>query len=1072
MVWIGSLCLISISIIPFLFASNFTIFYTNRGASGHFVKISVSSVQQHTGELLIFYIFRQPGIPPIVYLNNTLCGSQCSAILDYTEIVTLTFAHDNYNIVTFQQLAESVTSVYYRSCYENMGSGVCRYWDHASTEICICTSSAQQCTYNDLLIVDEPWCKDYSNETTTQSSLSTATTTKGSSRVVEFTLMYRKSDSKLPVGFNTLNVNITTIMKGDYKMDAFFDVYQSDDFEHTLLVNGMPCMRSCSATASVGYSISVDTDDDLSMLYFLPSNQQTLVVVYDSCYQPMDSVKCRERSESNTSLCLCNGLGQGWDTQSPFLLQENFCMPPTTTTTEMTTERTTTIRTLPNTTTTALSTTSTTSLTPSSVTSPASTSSSPITLKTTFITKRTTTSPVSTATTPSTTLSSTVSTTTTVLSTSTFSSASSSSSTTLLSTATTSPSRSPTTTAVNNTLKYLSDSGVGPNNVSMILNETLTYSEMGDELTSTQIQEITNILSNSAAIENLKPEDSQNILRNMDGVLSADEEQIQESGNSSQRLLSLLPQMVQNTNSSQFDFLTGMNLGFTAKRVDCSSTTDDALVDFGNFFEILNGSLPKNIQNNAVYIPIGDICKQQPASHVYLTVYRNRKLFIGPTQYQTYRSTTRWAERTADTDGAVEKLAYQGTGKQHPAKDEPALPSPCSRQTALPENAPVMSGTLMYNDAIVSHLAADTTMAVLKFNVTKVLPPLHGHFQVTWWDTEKLVWSTEQRCTTTKDGDIITANCPHLTDFTLIVDAALNDPNVCESALMNLGYTVNAISICSLAFLMFMNLSSYWPMCVRNGALMYLRGYASPSRDFVSLIHKVTLLAFYAVFTIFSDKSVSGRACELFGALSYSALMSSVLLTIAQALRLSPVLGSLHSWVKIVVSPSISVTISVLLPLSISILLLVITSFFDRGDCFCWVRPDYVIYAVIIPISLMLLNGILCTIIVCYRVFGIRRKLSKSVRHKEKDLMSKVVAVILMQISLGMPWVLQYPTLYSPYTTVWHYVFTIVMGSQGTVLVLLFFYKRTRSMSTYRESQQSQQSILRENHSATQADND
>ncbi|WKX95730.1 hypothetical protein Q1695_012299 [Nippostrongylus brasiliensis] len=762
--------------------------------------------------------------------------------------------------------------------------------------------------------------------------------------------MYRKSDSKLPVGFNTLNVNITTIMKGDYKMDAFFDVYQSDDFEHTLLVNGMPCMRSCSATASVGYSISVDTDDDLSMLYFLPSNQQTLVVVYDSCYQPMDSVKCRERSESNTSLCLCNGLGQGWDTQSPFLLQENFC------------------------------------------------------------------------------------------------SASSSSSTTLLSTATTSPSRSPTTTAVNNTLKYLSDSGVGPNNVSMILNETLTYSEMGDELTSTQIQEITNILSNSAAIENLKPEDSQNILRNMDGVLSADEEQIQESGNSSQRLLSLLPQMVQNTNSSQFDFLTGMNLGFTAKRVDCSSTTDDALVDFGNFFEILNGSLPKNIQNNAVYIPIGDICKQQPASHVYLTVYRNRKLFIGPTQYQTYRSTTRWAERTADTDGAVEKLAYQGTGKQHPAKDEPALPSPCSRQTALPENAPVMSGTLMYNDAIVSHLAADTTMAVLKFNVTKVLPPLHGHFQVTWWDTEKLVWSTEQRCTTTKDGDIITANCPHLTDFTLIVDAALNDPNVCESALMNLGYTVNAISICSLAFLMFMNLSSYWPMCVRNGALMYLRGYASPSRDFVSLIHKVTLLAFYAVFTIFSDKSVSGRACELFGALSYSALMSSVLLTIAQALRLSPVLGSLHSWVKIVVSPSISVTISVLLPLSISILLLVITSFFDRGDCFCWVRPDYVIYAVIIPISLMLLNGILCTIIVCYRVFGIRRKLSKSV--------------------------LQYPTLYSPYTTVWHYVFTIVMGSQGTVLVLLFFYKRTRSMSTYRESQQSQQSILRENHSATQADND
>ncbi|KAE9415789.1 hypothetical protein Angca_001581, partial [Angiostrongylus cantonensis] len=53
----------------------------------------------------------------------------------------------------------------------------------------------------------------------------------------------------------------------------------------------------------------------------------------------------------------------------------------------------------------------------------------------------------------------------------------------------------------------------------------------------------------------------------------------------------------------------------------------------------------------------------------------------------------------------------------------------------------------------------------------------------------------------------------------------------------------------------------------------------------------------------------------------------------------------------------------------------------------------------------------------------------------------KIVAVVLMQVSLGMPWILQYFTLYAPYTTVWHYIFTIVMGSQGTMLVLLFLYK-------------------------------
>ncbi|VDO30135.1 unnamed protein product [Haemonchus placei] len=139
-------------------------------------------------------------------------------------------------------------------------------------------------------------------------------------------------------------------------------------------------------------------------------------------------------------------------------------------------------------------------------------------------------------------------------------------------------------------------------------------------------------------------------------------------------------------------------------------------------------------------------------------------------------------------------------------------------------------------------------------------------------------------------------------------------------------------------------------------------------------------------------------------------------------------------------------------PFVVSVLLLVLTNFYDRGDCFCWVRPDYIIYAVIIPISFLVLNGIVCTVLVCERIFLFKRKLSKSVRYQDRQLLSKVVAVFLMQISLGMPWVLQYLTLYSPYTTLWHYVFTIVMGSQGTILALLFLYKRRRSMISYRRS--------------------
>ncbi|KAK6044292.1 hypothetical protein COOONC_18201 [Cooperia oncophora] len=71
-----------------------------------------------------------------------------------------------------------------------------------------------------------------------------------------------------------------------------------------------------------------------------------------------------------------------------------------------------------------------------------------------------------------------------------------------------------------------------------------------------------------------------------------------------------------------------------------------------------------------------------------------------------------------------------------------------------------------------------------------------------------------------------------------VTDAALNDPNVCETALIDLGY---ADTPCQAV-------------------------------TFVSLIHKLSLLLFYFVFTIFSDQRVSGKACNFFGALSYLAV--------------------------------------------------------------------------------------------------------------------------------------------------------------------------------------------------------
>ncbi|KAI6179208.1 hypothetical protein M3Y98_00585600 [Aphelenchoides besseyi] len=50
-----------------------------------------------------------------------------------------------------------------------------------------------------------------------------------------------------------------------------------------------------------------------------------------------------------------------------------------------------------------------------------------------------------------------------------------------------------------------------------------------------------------------------------------------------------------------------------------------------------------------------------------------------------------------------------------------------------------------------------------------------------------------------------------------------------------------------------------------------------------------------------------------------------------------------------------------------------------------------------------------------------------------------------MQFSLGLPWAVQYLALFSPRATAGHYIFTIIIGSQGIILLLLFIYKRYKA---------------------------
>ncbi|CAB3411468.1 unnamed protein product [Caenorhabditis bovis] len=600
------------------------------------------------------------------------------------------------------------------------------------------------------------------------------------------------------------------------------------------------------------------------------------------------------------------------------------------------------------------------------------------------------------------------------------------------------------------TLKNLSDSGVGINNVSTVLNDTLWYSQQGADLDSTQVGEIAIILNNCANLRGLSAENSIGILKNLDNVLLVDDETMRMSGSSSDMMLGMLPTMVDNTKDEQINYLDGQNLGFTAKKIDCSKRVqDEGLLDVGNVFEIINST--DKTSKNSIMIPLSDLCSTETVSHVYFTIYRKSTLFVGPQIYRPYKPKSKTIAESDQIRSFLSVIRRDEVGTTTPNPNDLIPPSPCNRQVALPE-APVMTATLLNNGRRVSRATtADAPMAILRFNISDIIKPLHGNFKVTWWDIGRQKWATERNCEIISENDgILEAKCLHLTDFAIIVDALLNDPNVCNTALIVLGYAVNCFSIVSLVFLTGLSITSLNKALSKTSFYNnYIRASTYSRRDYITLAFRLDLLLFYILFTIFANQSVSGDMCTMMASIMYMMLLCSLFLTMFQGIRNALTFGnqSRNSYYNMITSLPVVLFLSVVVPFTLSTTLLVFTTFFDRQDCFCWVRPDYIVVGIIVPVSLLILNSIGCTSYIVYKVFfGMRRRLSTSGNHHhDPHIISKVVSILIMQVSLGLPWILQFLTLYSPYTTLWHYLFTIVMGSQGTMLLLIFAYKTYQS---------------------------
>ncbi|CCD64647.2 GPS domain-containing protein [Caenorhabditis elegans] len=649
-------------------------------------------------------------------------------------------------------------------------------------------------------------------------------------------------------------------------------------------------------------------------------------------------------------------------------------------------------------------------------------------------------------------------------------------------------------------LKDISDTGVGLNNVTRVLNETYHYSSEGENLNRTQIRDITKILHNSANLAGISAENAQQILANMDQVLNAHRREIRNGQSKDYRLLALLRPMVMNTKDHFVQYLNGRNLGFNAKKVDCKSiTTDDGLIDYGPDF----GFAPLNDTNrltatkeNSIIVPLDQVCSGsgEQVSHVFFTIYRHQKLFSGPQKYRNYGSSSEEDDEEED-DPAMEEAGarYKRDTGNNNTDDIGQIPAPskCSEQISIPFGTPVLSASIIGGDqgAFISRMSklvgAAPVMAKLQFNVGQMSRPLHGNTIVSWFNTGTQEWELQQKCDTEVGSDgIVTASCEHLTDFSVLVYSQPNAEYVCSMPLTIIGYSVNGASIVCLLLLILIGLMFYIRGELVRRVLIYIRGQAPTTGDVVNLAYYCVFFLFFILSLFFMDQSGgddrsmgTSTYCVVIAAMSYFSLISAIMMSMLIGLRMvchffSP---KLRLFFGVMTSPPAALSIGLIVPFTFTLILaLVDTSFFKRDDCFCWVRPDYIVYAVVIPVVLPIINGVICSSFAIYKMFfqAKRGLASKETSHYDAEFWSKVMGLIIMQVAMGLPWGIEFILIGVAGPSPWNYIFVLLLGTQGIDLFLIFLYRRQRLRNESRKWSSREEKWETKRSRAAEADED
>ncbi|KAI6223030.1 Mth-2 [Aphelenchoides fujianensis] len=580
--------------------------------------------------------------------------------------------------------------------------------------------------------------------------------------------------------------------------------------------------------------------------------------------------------------------------------------------------------------------------------------------------------------------------------------------------------------------------------VTAYIDQTQKALDSSPKLTAKDVYMLSYVLEKIAAVQNMKLGDCGGLYKLYDETLQIPSVYFLEANSydCSLRILRSVEQFLRNA-EHDLEFLNGSSLA-VRKRHDPSACSQDGtakgLADFADFFGALD---QQKLPVASIEIPADVVCVNGQTVPFYLVVYRRTRLFIPPADPDE-------ATMSSNVRLGLTEIRQMDRFAQRENNVQEASGGRCW-VGMWPEGRPVVSAVVLHNTS---------GKARVQFSSKDINRPLHGKHEVSWWTGEG--WSSTDMCTIIETDEMFVAECPHLTDFTLLVDGSPTDLALCSTSLLILGnflVMASGMSLLLMALIQHANLSK----TVRNRMSGFFAHY--PSMRFrvelLTFIYTTTIFLFYLFFGVFSDsrRAFGQSGCSLFAALSYYLLLCCIFLTCFQAWRVLKLVAwssRMDRVLSLVTHNAVILLTSFAAPLLISLVAYILDdSFYTREDDFCWIRATDVLWAVVVPTSLVALNGAVCLLVAIVRMFPkvggcspIRRlmrqdtnTLTRGNRQKARD---KLLTILNMQFVLGVPWVLQYLSLFSPRVTVWHWLFTIVNGSQGIVLFVLFLVRRSR----------------------------